>query len=127
MDRRVISSGSPYEAVAGFSRAVVAGAHVHVAGTAPVMPDGAPPPDNAYEQARRCLEIILSALGEAGARPEDVVRTRMYVTAAEHFDAVARAHGEIFGEVRPASTCVVTGLLDPRWYVEIEAEAILAP
>src|SRR4051795_13698956 len=126
IDRRVISSGSPYEAVAGFSRAVVVGPHVHVAGTAPVMPDDAPPPVSAYEQARRCLEIILSALGEAGARPEDVVRTRMYVTAGVHFDEVARAHGEIFGDVRPSATCVVTGLLDPRWYVEIEAEAILA-
>ena len=91
------------------------------------MPDGAAPPAGAYEQARRCLEIILSALGEAGARPEDVVRTRIYVTAPEHWNEVARAHGEIFGEIRPAATCVVTGLLDPRWYVEIEAEAILAP
>src|SRR3954467_15588550 len=74
IDRQVISSGSPYEAVAGFSRAVVAGRHVHVAGTAPVMPDGAPPPASAYEQARRCLEIILSALGEAGRRPAAGVR-----------------------------------------------------
>ena len=90
------------------------------------MPDGAPPPDSAYEQARRCLEIVLSALGEAGAWPEDVVRTRMYVTAPEHWDDVARAHGEVFDEIRPAATCVVTDLLDPRWYVEIEAEAILA-
>ncbi len=105
---------------------MVTGPHVHVAGTAPVMPDGAPPPDSAYEQAQRCLEIVLSALGEAGARSEDVVRTRMYVTAPEHWDDVARAHGEVFGEIRPAATCVVTGLLDPRWYVEIEAEAILA-
>jgi enamine deaminase RidA (YjgF/YER057c/UK114 family) len=90
------------------------------------MPEGAPPPDSAYEQARRCLEIILTALGEAGARPQDVVRTRIYVTAREHWDDVARAHGEIFGEARPAATCVVTKLLDPRWVVEIEAEAILA-
>jgi enamine deaminase RidA (YjgF/YER057c/UK114 family) len=105
---------------------VVTGPHVHVAGTAPVMPDGAPPPESAYEQAQRCLEIIVSALGEAGARPEDVVRTRMYVTAPEHWDDVARAHGEVFGDIRPAATCVVTGLVDPRWLVEIEAEAILA-
>ena len=126
MTRQLISSGSPYESVAGFSRAVVAGRHVNVAGTAPVMPDGAPPPDGAYEQARRCLEIILEALGEAGATPDDVVRTRMFITSAEHWDDVARAHGEVFGEVRPAATCVVTQLLDPRWLVEIEAEAILA-
>src|SRR5262245_59660729 len=126
MNRRLISSGSPYEPVAGFSRAVVVGSHVHVAGTAPVMPDGAPPPDDAYEQARRCLEIIVAALDEAGAHPEDVVRTRMFVTAPEHWDGVARAHGEVFGSIRPASTCVVTSLLDPSWLVEIEAEAILA-
>jgi enamine deaminase RidA (YjgF/YER057c/UK114 family) len=126
VNRRLISSGSPYEPVAGFSRAVVAGKHVHVAGTAPVMPDGAAPPEGAYEQAHRCFEIILAALAEAGARPEDVVRTRMYVTALEHWDDVARAHGDVFGEIRPAATCVVTQLLDPRWLVEIEAEAILA-
>jgi enamine deaminase RidA (YjgF/YER057c/UK114 family) len=125
MDRRLISSGSPYEPVAGFSRAVVAGRHVHVAGTAPVMPDGAPPPPTAYEQARRCLEIIVSALAEAGATPEDVVRTRMFVTSPEHWDGVSRAHGEVFASIRPASTCVVTQLLDPRWFVEIEADAIL--
>jgi enamine deaminase RidA (YjgF/YER057c/UK114 family) len=89
------------------------------------MPDGAPPPDDAYAQARRCLEIIVKALDQAGARPEDVVRTRMFVTAPEHWDDVARAHGELFGRIRPAATCVVTQLLDPRWLVEIEAEAIL--
>ena len=125
MGRRLISSGSPYEPVAGFSRAVVVGRHVHVAGTAPVMPDGAAPPDDAYAQARRCLSIIVDALAEAGAQPEDVVRTRMYVTSPEHWDAVARAHGEVFGSIRPASTCVVTQLLDPHWFVEIEADAIL--
>jgi enamine deaminase RidA (YjgF/YER057c/UK114 family) len=127
MGRRLISSGSPYEPVAGFSRAVVVGRHVHVAGTAPVMPDGAPPPEGAYEQARRCLSIIVDALAKAGARPEDVVRTRMYVTSPEHWDGVARAHGEVFGSIRPASTCVVTQLLDPRWFVEMEADAILDP
>jgi enamine deaminase RidA (YjgF/YER057c/UK114 family) len=125
VERRRISSGSPYEPVAGFSRAVVAGAHVHVAGTAPVMPEGAPPPDGAYAQARRCLEIIVAALADAGASPADVVRTRMFITAAEHWDGVARAHGEVFADIRPAATCVVAQLLDPRWLVEIEAEAIL--
>ena len=125
MERRTISSGSPYERIAGFSRAVVAGGRVHVAGTAPVMPGGAPPPDGAYAQARRCLEIILEALSEAGASAEDVVRTRMFVTAPEHFEEVARAHGEVFADIRPATTCVVTQLLDPRWLVEIEADAIL--
>jgi enamine deaminase RidA (YjgF/YER057c/UK114 family) len=125
VERRLISSGSPYEGVAGFSRAVALGRNVHVAGTAPVMPDGAPPPEGAYEQAKRCLEIIVDALAQAGARPEDVVRTRMFVTDPSHWEEVARAHGEVFGGIRPAATCVVTGLLDPRWLVEIEAEAIL--
>jgi enamine deaminase RidA (YjgF/YER057c/UK114 family) len=125
MERRTISSGSPYEPLAGFSRAVVAGRHVHVSGTAPVMADGAPPPEDAYAQARRCLEIIVAALAEAGAEPRDVVRTRMFITAPAHWDAVARAHGEVFGDIRPAATCVVTQLLDARWLVEIEADAIL--
>jgi enamine deaminase RidA (YjgF/YER057c/UK114 family) len=123
--RRRISSGSPYEPVVGFSRAVVAGDHVYVSGTAPVMPDGAPPPDDAYEQARRCLEIIVDALTEAGARPDDVVRTRTFLTNADDWEHAARAHAEVFADVRPASTMVVASLLDPRWKVEIEAEALL--
>jgi enamine deaminase RidA (YjgF/YER057c/UK114 family) len=125
VERRRISSGSPYEPVAGFSRAVVVGDRVHVAGTAPVMPDGAPPSDSAYEQAQRCLAIIVDALAQAGATPEHVVRTRMFITDAEHWEEVARAHGEVFGEIRPAATCVVTQLLDPRWLVEIEADAVI--
>jgi len=104
---------------------MVVGDRVHVSGTAPVMPDGGPPPASAYEQAKRCLEIIVAALAEAGAAPADVVRTRMFITSPEHWEGVARAHGEVFTSVRPASTCVVTGLLDPRWLVEIEADAVL--
>jgi enamine deaminase RidA (YjgF/YER057c/UK114 family) len=104
----------------------VADGHVYVSGTAPVMPDGADPPPDAYGQARRCLEIVLAALADAGARPENVVRTRFYLTRPEDYDEVGRAHGEVFGEVRPATTGVtVVGLLDPRWLVEIEAEAVL--
>jgi enamine deaminase RidA (YjgF/YER057c/UK114 family) len=121
MERRLISSGSPYEPVVGFSRAVRVGEHVHVAGTAPVGLDS----DDPYEQTKRCLEIILAALEEAGVGPEDVVRTRIYATRAEDFEEVARAHGEVFGTIRPASTYVlVSGLLDPGWVVEIEADAI---
>ena len=91
------------------------------------MPDGAPPPTGAYAQARRCLEIILDALAQLGARPEDVVRTRVYVTSADLLPVVGRAHGEVFGEIRPASAMlVITGLLDPRFLVEIEADAIAA-
>jgi enamine deaminase RidA (YjgF/YER057c/UK114 family) len=127
MERRRIASGSPYEPVIGFSRALVAGHHVSVAGTAPLMPDGADPPPDAYGQARRVLEIIAAALGEAGAGPEHVVRTRTYLTRPEDWEEVGRAHGEVFADVRPASTMVVvTGFLDPRWLVEMEADAILA-
>lgn len=126
MKRRLISSGSPYEPVWGFSRAVVAGDSVFVSGTAPVMPDGADPPRDAYGQARRCFEIIVAALAEAGARPEDVVRTRMFLVRAEDWEEVARAHADVFGDVRPAATAVVVAaLLDPRWFVEIEADAVL--
>jgi enamine deaminase RidA (YjgF/YER057c/UK114 family) len=124
MKRQLISSAMPWERTIGYSRAVRVGSHIHVSGTAPVMPDDADPPPDAYRQARRCLEIILAALAEAGAGPQDVVRTRIYLTRAEDIEAVGRAHGDIFGDVRPATTGVVAGLLDPRWLVEIEAEAI---
>jgi enamine deaminase RidA (YjgF/YER057c/UK114 family) len=124
--RRRISSAMPMERTFGYSRAIVAGDRVFVSGTAPVMPDGADPPPDAYGQARRCLEIILAALAEAGAAAEDVVRTRMYLTRFEDIEAVGRAHGEAFGEIRPATTgIVVESLFDPRWLVEIEAEAII--
>jgi enamine deaminase RidA (YjgF/YER057c/UK114 family) len=125
VERRLIPSGSPYEPVMGYSRAVRAGPHVFVAGTAPMMPDGAEPPAGAYAQTQRCLEIILAALEEAGAGPEHVVRTRIFATSACDFDEVARAHGAVFGEIRPACTYVVAQLLDPRWLVEIEAEALV--
>ena len=125
MERRLISSGSTWEARYGYSRAVVAGGRVYVSGTAPVMPDNADPPADAYAQARRCLEILLAALGEAGAAARDVVRTRVFVTDRSHMDEVMRAHGEVFADVRPACTGIVTDLIDPRWLVEIEVEAIL--
>jgi enamine deaminase RidA (YjgF/YER057c/UK114 family) len=123
--RRRITSGSPYEVTIGFSRAVRAGDRVLVSGTAPIWPDGSCDPDPG-RQAARCLEIILAALSDAGAGPEDVVRTRMFITDPADADAVGRAHGEVFGEIRPAATMVVVAaLLDPRWKVEIEAEAIV--
>jgi enamine deaminase RidA (YjgF/YER057c/UK114 family) len=125
MERKLISGHSPYEGVAGFSRAVVVGDRVHVAGTAPIPPDGSPPPEGAFEQAALILGIIGEALGRAGSGLEHVVRTNIYVTDPEHWPEVARAHGEVFGEARPAATCVVSGLLDPAWKVEIEAEAVL--
>jgi enamine deaminase RidA (YjgF/YER057c/UK114 family) len=126
MDRRRVSSGSPYEPLIGFSRAVRVGDRVLVAGTAPVWPDGEVDPDVSV-QARRCLEIIGDALEEAGGTLADVVRTRTYLLDAADGEAVGRVHGLVFGDVRPASTMiVVAGLLDRRWKVEIEAEAIIS-
>jgi enamine deaminase RidA (YjgF/YER057c/UK114 family) len=125
VNRRRISSGSAYEERFGYTRAVVAGEHVWVSGTAPIMPGDADPPPDAYAQARRCIEIIEAALGEAGATLDDVVRTRMYITSPDLLDEVGRAHREAFGNAKPANTGVVTGLMDPRWLVEIEAEAVL--
>ena len=125
-DRQNVSSGSPYEPVVGFSRAVRVGDHVYVAGTAPIMPEGAEPPEDAYGQAKRCLEIIAGALGEAGASLDDVVRTRVFLVKAEDFEEVGRAHGEAFGDIRPANTTLLAGgLLDPSWLVEIEVDAVV--
>ena len=123
-DRVRIGSGSPFEPTIGFSRAVRVGDRVVVSGTAPVWPDGSCR-DDVGAQARRCLEIIAAALAEAGAGLGDVVRTRMFLTSADDADAVGAVHGEVFGAVRPAATMViVAALLDPRWKVEIEAEAV---
>jgi enamine deaminase RidA (YjgF/YER057c/UK114 family) len=125
-ERRRISSGSPFEQRIAFSRAVRVGDRIVVSGTAPVWPDGFCDPDPEI-QAQRCLEIIAAALAEAGAGLEHVVRTRQYLVDAADAEAVGRAHGKAFGEIRPASTMVVVaGLLDPRWRVEIEAEAVAA-
>jgi enamine deaminase RidA (YjgF/YER057c/UK114 family) len=126
VQRQLITGHSPYEPLSGFSRAVVAGDRVLVAGTAPIPPGGGPPPADAYAQARLDLELIGEALTGAGTTLEHVVRTRMFLTGAEHWPEVARAHGEVFADIRPASTAViVAGLLDPAWFVEIEAEAVL--
>src|ERR687897_718191 len=103
MDRRRIASGSPYEPVIGFSRALRAGDRVLVSGTAPIWPDGSCDPDP-EAQAARCLEIILAALAEAGAGPEQVVRTRMYLLDPADGEAVGRAHGAVFAGVRPAAS-----------------------
>lgn len=127
MERKLVSSASPYEPIVGFSRAVRVGPHVFVSGTAPIMPGDADPPADTYGQARRVFEIILAALAEAGARPEDVVRTRVYLTPAAVFDEAARAHGEVFADIRPANAIiVVAGFADPRWLVEVEAQALIA-
>jgi hypothetical protein len=124
-ERQRVASGSPFEPVIGFSRAVRTGDRVLVSGTGPVMPDGGCPGSTA-EQARRCWEIVLAALAEAGAAVDHVVRTRTFLTPAADAEAAMAAHGEVFGAVRPAATMlVVSALLDPRWTVEVEAEAQL--
>jgi enamine deaminase RidA (YjgF/YER057c/UK114 family) len=126
VNRQLVPAVSPQAAIVGYSRAARAGSLVFVSGTAPVMPDGGDPPADAYGQARRCLEIVDAALAEVGAGPEDVVRTRTFITNADDWEQVGRAHGEVFGEIRPAtSMVVVAALLDPRWLVEIEADAVV--
>lgn len=123
--RQLISSGSPWEPVIGYSRAVRIGSRVVVSGTAAQWPDERVEPDPAV-QARRCFEIIGGALAEAGATFADVVRTRTYLVAAADFDAVGHVHGEIFGTIRPANTTVVVAaLLNEAWKVEIEVEAVI--
>jgi enamine deaminase RidA (YjgF/YER057c/UK114 family) len=125
MTRTSARSGSPFEASVGFSRAVRVGSTIAVSGTAPVWPDGSVDPDPAV-QARRCWEICLTALTELGGSMSDVIRTRQFVVSAADGDAIGAVHGEMFGEVRPASTMVVVaGLLDPRWKVEVELDAVL--
>lgn len=125
MSRPRVSSGSPYESRYGFSRAVRIDDRVVVAGTAPIWPDGTVDPDP-KAQTRRCIEIMLAALEDLGGSAADVVRTRMFITDAAIGDRVGEAHGEFFSEIRPASTMVVVaGLLDPRWVVEMEMEAVL--
>ena len=125
--RTLVSSGSPYEPKIGISRAVRSGAIVAVSGTAPLGPDGRTVGrGDAGAQAKRCLEIIAAALERAGASLRQVVRTRIMLTRIEDWQAVAAAHGEVFGEIRPANTIVqVSRFIDPDWLVEIEADAVI--
>jgi len=123
-----VRSASAYESLVGFARAVRRGSRIVVSGTAPLGPDGETVVGDAYDQAKRCYEIILEAIEALGGDLEDVVRTRIFVTDAADWESIGRAHGEFFRDVYPAATLVVVkGLLDPRWKVEIEAEAELLP
>ena len=121
MERQNIPGTSPYEPIIGFSSAVRIGNVVHVSGTGPVGADDLSP----AEQTRVVLKLIEAALTQAGATFEHVVRTRMFLARAEDWEEVGRAHGEVFGTIRPAATMVVAALLNPKWRVEIEAEAVL--
>jgi enamine deaminase RidA (YjgF/YER057c/UK114 family) len=126
--RENISSGSKYEPTIGFSRAVKVGNMIAVSGTAPIGADGkVAGPGDAYLQTRRCIEIAKAALEKAGASLKDVVRSRVMLTNIKDWEAAAKAHGEAFGEIRPACTFVqVAGLIDPAWLVEMEFDAIVA-
>lgn len=124
--RKLVSSGSPYEPKIGFSRAVRIGSFVAVSGTAPIAPDGGvAAPGDLYGQTKRCLEIIEQAIGEAGLGLRNVIRTRVMLTDMSRWQDAARAHGEVFADIRPASTFVeVKGLVERGWLVEIEADCI---
>jgi enamine deaminase RidA (YjgF/YER057c/UK114 family) len=121
MERHNISGSSPYEPIIGFSRAVRIGNSVHVSGTGPVGADDASPAD----QTRAVLQLIEAALAKAGAKMQDVYRTRMFIARAEDWEEIGKAHGEVFANIRPAATMVVAQLLNPSWRVEIEADAII--
>ena len=123
--RRNISSGSKWEPLLGYSRAVVAGNTVYVSGTVGTNADGTIP-EGAYAQTKRALEIIRDALAQAGADLTNVVRTRLFMADMGDFDAVAKAHGEVFGDIRPATTIVeVSKLVDAAFVVEVEALAVI--
>ena len=126
--RQLVPTSAPWASVVGYSRAVRVGNVIHVAGTAPIDDAGrVVAPGDPYLQARRCLEIIIGVLREAGAGPEHVVRTRIYVTDIGRWEEVGRAHGEFFGEIRPATSMVeVSRLISPEILVEIEADAYVA-
>lgn len=123
--RQHVRSGARFEPIVGYSRAVRIGDVIHVSGTGPTWPDGGCDPDP-EAQADRCFQIAAEALARLGSSLDEVVRTRMYVTSTDVWEAVGRAHARAVGRAAPAATMVVVaGLLDPRWYVEIEFDAVV--
>ena len=124
MTRQLVSSGSPFEGEIGFSRAVRTGNRIEVSGTAPIRDGKTAGIDDLYEQTRTCLDIIIKAVEQAGGKPSDIIRTRIFLTDISRWKDAAKAHGEIFGDIRPASSFIGTsGLINPEWLVEIEASA----
>ncbi len=122
--RQLISSGSPFEAEIGFSRAVRTGSRIEVSGTAPIRDGKTAAVGDVYEQTKACLDIIVKAVTDAGGKPEDIIRTRIFLTDIGRWKDAARAHGEVFAAIRPACTFVgIKGLINPEWLVEIEASA----
>ena len=128
MQRQNISSGSPYEKPIGFSRAVRIRNIISISGTAPISEDGSTAfPGDLYNQTKRCIEIIKQAIIQAGGRLEDVIRTRIYLKDITLWEQAAKAHGEYFSEIRPASTFVeIKGLIKPDWLVEMEADCVVS-
>jgi enamine deaminase RidA (YjgF/YER057c/UK114 family) len=126
VERRSVQTGAPWEAIAGYSRAVRVGAHIYVSGTTAQGPDGLVGKGDPAAQTRRCLEIVQAALESLGGSLNDVVRTRMYVTDIRLWEPIARVHGEVFATIRPATAMVeVSALIEPEMLVEIEADAIV--
>jgi enamine deaminase RidA (YjgF/YER057c/UK114 family) len=127
MERKLVSSGSKFEPVIGFSRAVRVGPHIIVSGTAPIAEGGSVVcPGDLYGQTRRCLEIIEKAVNDAGGKREHIVRTRMFLKEMSNWQEAGRAHGEFFKDIRPASTMIqIVQAIDPEWLIEIEADAIV--
>ena len=124
--RKNISSGSPLEPKIGFSRAVRVDQHVSVAGTAPIPQEGGAAPEGCYAQTKLCFEISRTALEAAGASLEDVIRTRIMLTDINSWEEAARAHGEVFADIRPVCTFVeVSRFIDPAWVVETEVDAVV--
>ena len=127
MERKLISSGSPYEPTIGFSRAVRVGPHIAVSDTTPIAAAGGTAcPGDLYGQTKRCLEIIEKAVNDAGGKREHIVRTRMFLKDMKGWEEAGRAHGEFFKNIRPAATMIqIVQAIDPSWLIEIEADAIV--